>query len=277
MVEWPPSQSRRAVLGALAASLAGLVCDPARAQGLPSEDDIRRDLAAPGVVEIVFRGQGTLERIVENGVWIDEYKRSVTVRRAGDRPGVTVEVIGDVVYRPTGDRFVFQRMRLAGNRLTGLEPPDLAAIDRLIATLKPHDIDTLFSLVVGEYESIRLADDPRWEWHSPKSVSFEVVQIYTTRHMGGAYPGSYVEMTKPGEVFLDRVERIERWRIYRDAEDGPWLRLSASGHRVGTMIPRKGAPSQPAMRLLARRVVTEREFQAMPRATRVPALSPTSR
>lgn len=274
MTASPRSPSRRAVLARLAAAVAGALAGPAWAQTLPSEDDIRRDLTAPGIVEIVFRGQGTLERIAENGVWIDEYKRSVTVRRVGDRPGVTVEVIGDVVYRPSGGRFVFQRMRLAGNRLTGLEPPDVAAIDRLIATLKPHDIDTLFSLVVGEYESIRLADDPRWEWHSPKSVSFEVVQIYTTRHMGGAYPGSYVEQTKPGEVFLDRVERIERWRIYRDSEDGPWLRLAASGHRAGTMIPRKGAPSQPAMRLLSRRVVSEREFQTMPRATRVPALSP---
>lgn len=269
--------SRRTVFAVLAASAVDLVFHPALAQALPSEDDIRRDLAAPGVVEIVFRGKGTLERIVENGVWIDEFKRSVTVRRVGDTPGVTVEVIGDVVYRPTGDRFVFQRMRLAGNRLTGVQPPDVAAIDRLVATLKPHDIDTLFSLVVGEYESIRLADDPRWEWHSTKSVSFEVVQVYTTRHMGGVYPGTPVEMPRPGEVFLDRVERIERWRIYRDAEDGPWLRLSASGHRVGTLIPRKGAPSQPAMRLLSRRVVSEREFQAMPRATRVPPLSPATR
>ena len=273
MTEARPLATRRALLAGSAVGALALLVGPARAQALPSEDDIRRDLAAPGVVDIVFRGKGTLERIAENGVWIDEYKRSVTVRRAGDRPGVVVEVIGDVVYRPTGDRFVFQRMRLAGNRLTGLEPPDVAAIDRLIATLKPHDIDTLAPLIVGEIESIRLADDPRWEWHSPKSVSFEVVQKYTARHPGGAYPGSYVELTKPGEVFLDRVERIERWRIYRDAEDGPWLRLSASGHRSATLIPRKGAPSEPAMRLVSRRVVTEREFQAMPRASRVPLLS----
>ncbi len=274
MIDHPAALTRRAALGRLAGLAAALAAGPAGAQALPSEDDIRRDLAAPGVIEIVFRGRGTVERIVENGVWTDEYKRSVTVRRAGDRPGVTLDVIGDVVYRPAGDRWAFQRMRLAGNVLGGLPPPDRAGIDRLLATLKPHDIDTMFSAMVGEIESIRLADDPRWEWHSPKSVTFEVVQVYTTRHNGGPYVGGILEIPRPGEVFIDRVERLERWRIYRDVEGGPWLRLSASGHRSNTMIPRKNAPSQPAMRLIERKILSERDYAALPRPTRLPPLSP---
>ena len=266
--------SRRDALVLLAAAMVGALTRPASAQALPSEDDIRRDLAAPGVLDIVFRGKGTLERFLENGAFVDEYKRSVTVRRATDRPGITVDVIGDVVYRPTGDRFVFVRMRLAGNTLSGLAPPALADIDRLVATLQPHHIDTMFGVMVGEIETIRLAADPRWEWHSPKSASFEVVQVYRTRHMGAAYLGGDGRRAQPGRVFVDRIERIERWRIYRDAEDGPWLRLSASGHRAGSLIPRKGAASEPAVRLLERVEMSEAEFAAQPRPTRVPTLSP---
>jgi hypothetical protein len=109
--------------------------------------------------------------------------------------------------------------------------------------------------------------------HTPRSVSFDVVSVFTARWTGGAYPGAVMEMPKPGEVFLDRVERIDRWRIYRDADDGPWLRLAAMVHRAGTLLPRKDGPSQPAVRLLARRVVTERDFAALPRPSRVPSLT----
>jgi hypothetical protein len=222
----------------------------------------------------LFRGGGTLERIEENGLLVDEYKRSVTVRRAGERAGTTVDVIGDVVYRVIDGRFVFRRMRLAGNRLEGLPNPMIAEIDALLARLSPLDIDRTAYLMIGEIEKIRLATEPRWEWHSPRSVSFEVVETYTARWVGGAYPGSYVEAPKAGEIFLDRVERTDRWRIYRDTDDGPWLRLVATAHRIGTLIPRKGAPSEPAVRLLGRRVVGEREFAASPRPTRVPSLTP---
>ena len=265
--------TRRSVLIGAAMSIAVATTGPAGALAPPSDDDIRRDLAAPGVIAVVFRGSGTLERVEENGVFFDEYKRSVTVRRNGDRPGIVVEVIGDAVYRVIDGRFVFRRMRLAGNRLEGMTNPTVAEIDALLARLTPFDIDRAAHLMVGEIETIRLADDPRWEWHSARSVSFEVVETYTARWTGGAYPGSFVEPTKPGEIFLDRVERTDRWRLYRDADDGPWLRLAATAHRVGTVIPRKGAPSEPAVRLLARRVVDERSFAASPRPTRVPALT----
>ena len=274
MTKFRPGLTRRSVLFTAATSVAMAATGRAHALTPPSEDDIRRDLAAPGVIEVVFRGRGTLERVEENGVFFDEYKRSVTVRRTGDRPGLVVEVIGDVVYRVVDGRFVFRRMRLAGNRLNGLPNPTVAEIDALLSRLTPLDIDRTAYLMVGEIEKIRLADDPHWEWHSPRSVSFEVVETFTARWTGGAYPGSYVEPTKPGEIFLDRVERIDRWRIYRDADDGPWLRLVATAHRAGAMIPRKGAPSEPAVRLLSRRVVAEREFAALPRPTRVPSLTP---
>lgn len=269
-----PHPTRRSVILAASATVALAIPRPALALDPPSEDDIRRDLAAPGVVDVVFRGRGTLERLFEDGVHIDEFKRSVTVRRSGDRPGVVVEVIGDVVYRLVDGRFVFRRMRLAGNRLQGLPNPTIAEIDALLAHLTPLDIDRRAHLVVGEFEKIRLADDPRWEWHTPRSVSFEVVETFTARWTGGALPGVPPEMPRPGEVFLDRVERIDRWRLYRDADDGPWLRLMATAHPTGTIIPRKGTPSEPAVRLLARRVVDERAFAALPRPTRIPPLTP---
>lgn len=246
---------------------------PAQASDLPTEEQIRKDLAAPGVIEIIIRGKGTLERLEENNAWVDEYYRSVTVRRETDKPGVTVDVKGDAVYRLVNGHFVFRKLRLGGNTYGGIANPTLAEINALVRTLNPPDIDRMFSLMVGEMESIRLAAEPRWEWHSPKSVSFDVVQVYSLVYNGGSYDGISQELPSPGKAFVDRVQRIERWRIYRDSESGPWVRLSASGHRVGTMIPIKGGPSLRAVSLLGRTATTPAAAQSMPRPTRVPLLT----
>lgn len=258
---------------ALSFLTASVVWLPARASDLPTEDQIRKDLAAPGIIEITIRGKGTLERILDNNTWVDEYYRSVTVRRETDKPGVTVDVKGDVVYRLVGDSFVFRKFRLGENTYGGIANPTLGDINALVRTLSPPNIDNMFSLMVGEIESIRLAPVPRWEWHSPKSVSFDVIQVYSHVYNGGSYDGVTQELPTPTKAFVDRVQRIERWRIYRDSESGPWLRLSASGHRVGTMIPVKGGPSVRAVTLLGRSVTTPAAAQSMPRPTRVPLLT----
>lgn len=67
-------------------------------------------LMNPGVVEIIIRGKGAFEKFVENRAAVNEYYRSVTVRRKTEKAGVTVDVLGDVVYRLLGGRWVFRKM-----------------------------------------------------------------------------------------------------------------------------------------------------------------------
>jgi hypothetical protein len=244
----------------------------------PSDDQIRKDLQNPGVIEIIMRGKGSLERFMEAGAYVDEYFRGVTVRRAGDQPGVTVDVKGDAVYRLIGDHYVFRKMRLAGNAYVGLVNPGTAEINALLGRLNPDVVG--FSQAVGEIESLRLAPNPNWEWHKPTSVSFNIVMVYSRVYTGGSYSGQAGEEQPTPRVYkdnaehvlVDKVEHLGRFRLYRDAEGLPWKNLSQTMFSINTLVKDGNGQSVRPMKLLERRPATMNEVRKIGRATRFPAI-----
>jgi len=235
------------------------------AQTPPSPAQIKKDLMNPGVVEIVIRGNGSLEKFVENRAVVNEYYRSVTVRRKTDKPGITVDVIGDVVYRHIGGRWVFRKMRLAGNTYGGIKNPTVSELNRLVATLKPDDVDNSWREFVGEIESIKIYSYPRWEWHTPNSVSFNIVMVHSqVLHSGVSWE----------EVVLARVERIQRWRIYRDGEGQPWkgmTRTKAGGK--GDLMRGENNEQIQMFKILESKNMTRAQSDKMPRPTRVTSIT----
>jgi len=245
------------------------------AQTPPSEAQIKRDLMNPGVIEIIIRGKGSFEKFVENRAVVNEYYRSVTVRRRSDRPGITVDVLGDVVYRLIGGRWVYRKMRLAGNTYGGLANPTIAELNKLVELLEPRDIDNMYTTFVGEIESIKLWSFPNWEWHSPNSVSFNIVVVHSYIHSGGSYTrtemGGQPEQIFSPFVAVDRVERIQRWRIYRDGEKEPWKSMTfTKAGRIGDYIKDGNGNSIEMIKLLGRKKVMDNQVDGLPRPTRVP-------
>ena len=247
----------------------------ALAQAPPSEAQIRRDIMNPGVIAIIMRGQGSFTRFRENGVIVDEYYRSITVRRKTEKPGITVDVIGDAVYRLIGGRWLFRRMRLAGNTYAGIANPTIDELNKLVATLKPNDVDNMSHEIIGEIESIRLLEaNPNWEFHSPTSVSFNVVLVHSYVYRGGAYTQTGSNESAHPKVFVDRVERIMRWRIYRDNEKSPWARMTwTKAGRIGDYMRNENGESVPMMKLLERKIYSAEAADRMPRPSRVPFIS----
>lgn len=226
----------------------------------------------PGVVEIIIRGKGAFEKFVENRAVVNEYYRSVTVRRKTDKPGITVDVLGDVVYRLIGGRWVYRRMRLAGNTYGGIKNPTVAELNKLVETLKPDDVDNMHMNFIGEIESIRLSPFPNWEWHNPNSVSFNVVLIHSWVFSGGSYTGEASQSVYP-DAFVDRVERIQRWRIYRDGEKLPWKGMVwTKAGRIGDYMKNDKGESVPMMKLLERKKFSSAQVDKMPRPTKVPLI-----
>lgn len=74
--------------------------------------------------------------------------------------------------------------------------------------------DYRYNNVVGKVESIGLADDPKHEWHTPNSMSFNIVAVYThkTNEVGGK----------------ERGARSFRIRLYRDNTKAEWKSLNTS-------------------------------------------------
>ncbi len=71
-----------------------------------------------------------------------------------------------------------------------------------------------FNHVIGNVESIGLAAEPKYTWHTQNSVSFNVVAVYTerTKDIGGR----------------QRVARTFEIRLYRDSVKAPWKNLMST-------------------------------------------------
>ena len=71
-----------------------------------------------------------------------------------------------------------------------------------------------FNHVIGKVESLGLSEEPKYEWHTPNSVSFNVTAIYTerTNDVGGR----------------ERVNRTLRIRLYRDNPKADWKNLMST-------------------------------------------------
>src|SRR4051812_3327372 len=54
-----------------------VTCAGAAAQSPPSEAQIKKDVMNPGVIAIIFRGQGSFDKYVSEGAVVNEYYRSI--------------------------------------------------------------------------------------------------------------------------------------------------------------------------------------------------------
>lgn len=242
----------------------------ASAQTPPSEAQIRKDVMNPGVLQIIFRGRGSFEKYVTGGAVVNEYYRSITVRRKTDRPGVTVDVIGDVVYRLIGGRWVYRTMRLSGNQYSGLKNPTAAEINQALAAEEYQGFHGNGAVV--EYESVKLLDAPVWEWHSMKSVSFYVVAVYRAVSQGRRYDNADPSTYKQGFETVERVQEVWRMRIYRQDEKSPWNGASLTVVTELEVPDGKGGKI-PRNKLLERKLYPVEEVRQMARVTRVPSLT----
>ena len=224
------------------------------------------------MIEIIMRGNGSFERFVENHTIVNEYYRSITVRRKTDKPGVTVDVLGDVVYRLIGGRWIYRTMRLAENRYGGIANPKIAEINELLKKAQLSDFIHTAGSVIGEFESLRMSPDPKWEWFTPNSVAFNVIAVFREVYRGGSYQGETRPESHPGFTKVDRVEAIFRIRLYRESENQPWLRMMTTRFGKNTKIRNSNGEMVYPEKLLERTEYPNAEVQHMPHPTKVPLI-----
>ncbi len=179
-----------------------------------------------------------------------------------DKPGITVDILGDVVYRLIGGRWVFRKMRLGGNTYGGIKNPTIAELNKLVEKLTPNDVDNMWRDFIGEIESIKIYSCAKWEWHTPNSVSFNIVIIHS--QLGGSYADAAVE----------RVERIQHRRIYRDSEKDSWKSMTwTKAGRKGDLMRDANDKSIEMFKILESKKSTREQTDKMPRPTKVPLIT----
>ncbi len=184
----------------------------------PTDAQVIKDLTAPRTVKVTLGKPGKIE-------WFSTYKkwawsRHFTSKLKTDEPEVFVIVKGYIVYDTMGGKYVKWRTFTTSNSYEGIPDPTAADVQALISKFGVEQFmgNYYFNRSVGKLESIGLAAEPKFEWHTPNSVSFNVRAVYTerTNDVGGK----------------ERLARTLRIRLYRDTTKGEWLRLLSQDESV---------------------------------------------
>lgn len=205
--------------------------------------------------------------------WSSTYKKYVysiywTAKRKTDQPGVYLTVKGYSSFDIIGGKYVYWRDFVSENSYDGQKPPTLAEINAVMELMGPKELKQ--HLQGGEYESVRLAPDPDWQWHTMNSVSFTAIAVYRIQYSGYRY-GDEPYYTEPtGKSAIDRVETHLRFRLYRDGPTVPWKSVGVSDR-----IP--AADSKYVLRelrkLLSRELIPWVQGGSLPGPTRAPVLT----
>lgn len=184
----------------------------------PSETQIRKDLTGAKTVSVVLGKPGKMEwsRTYKKFVWT----RSFTAKVKSDYPDVFVVVKGYASYDVMGGKYVFTRSFITSNSYDGIPDPTTSEVQILLGKFGPERFigNYDFNHVVGKIESIGLAPEPKFQWHTPNSVSFNVVAVFTkrTNNVGGS----------------ERIARTYEIRLYRDAVKADWKNVDSTPRNV---------------------------------------------
>jgi len=178
------------------------------AHAQPTDAQIKRDISGPKTVSVTLGKPGKRE-------WSTTYKKYMWTRNFEAKvktndPKVFTIVGGYAAYDIVGGRYQYWRTFTSWNRYDGIPNPTDDDVKALIAKFGPQKFlgNYYFNRVEGEIESLALADDPKFEWHTPNSVSFRVTTVYTERinDIGGKK-----RMKRNFEIRLYRPDTSAEW------------------------------------------------------------------
>lgn len=184
----------------------------------PSDAQIKKDLTGAKTVSVTLGKPGKIE-------WSKTYKkfvwtRSFTAKVKTDDPDIFVIVKGYGSYDVMGGRYVFWRSFTTSNSYEGISDPTASDVQTLITKFGAEQFigNYDFNRIIGKIESIGLADEPKFQWHTPNSVSFNVVAVFTkrTNDVGGR----------------ERIARTYEIRLYRDNVKAAWKNLISTARDV---------------------------------------------
>ena len=259
-------KNKKSILGILLTTFAVLIFGAGAAQAQPSVAQLKKVLTSPKTVSVTLGSVNGIE-------WSSTYKkyiwtRNFTAKLKTETPGEILVVKGYVAYDVMGGRYVYWRTFTSGNSYEGKKNPTVAEINQALEKAELRDFN-YNDTVIGEYETMKIAAEPDWEWHTTDSVSFNVVAVFRIEAKGRY--GREAWYTPPSGIkAVDRVEAVLRIRLYRDGAKLPWR-----GVHVSDRIPISPGANRidERIKLLERKEYAEAEFNRMARMSKIPQLA----
>lgn len=178
----------------------------------PTDAQLKKLLSGPKVISSQIHKPG-------KKVWSSSYSKytwdiGFTNRvKDSDNPGLIIVVKGIMSFDIIGGRYVYWRDFIGESSYEGIPNPTEADFQALVKQFGMNEIlGNRAKYVVGEVESIKLAKEPKYEWHTPNSVSFRFTAIYKA------------EIDSTGKYA--RMEVTFVTRLYRDTMKGAWKSVS---------------------------------------------------
>jgi hypothetical protein len=184
------------------------------ANAQPSDAEIIKDLTAPKTVKVTLGKPGKLEFFKTYTKWA--WSRDFQSKLQSDYPDIFVIVKGYIVYDVVAGKYTKWRTFTTSNSYEGLPDPTAGDVKGLIDKFGVEKFmgQYHYNHIVGKLESIDLDPEPKFEWHTPQSVSFNVTAVYTerTNDVGGK----------------QRLARTFRIRLYSPAPKAAWNNLMST-------------------------------------------------
>ena len=261
-------KNNKSIFYILSLAILVLVFSVGESFGQPSDAQIKKAISGPKTVSVTLGSPGTVE-------WSSTYKkyvwsRNFTAKVKTDEPGVFVTVKGYASYDVMGGRYVFWRTFTSANSYTGKKNPTVSEINDALESASLREFDPANS-IIGEFESLKISADPMWEWHTPNSVSFNAVAVFTAIYRGGSYSGEPIHNHPSGMTTVDKIESILRIRLYRIDEKTPWDRVGVKRPQM-SRVKNSTRESIYLEKLLERKDYPNAEVQRMARMSKVPLL-----
>jgi len=179
----------------------------------PSAAQVKKDVSGPRTISVTVLGRGT--RVWSKGyskyVWDVPYSAKVK----SEEPGVNILVEATASYDLAGGRYVYWRSFVGSNIFEGIPNPTESEVASLLNQFGPQKVMMGdFYNAVGGVESVKLAEKPRFEWHTLNSVSFTVIATYRE---------------KIDSTTMRRIAKPFRARLYRDSKTAPWKNILGTG------------------------------------------------
>ncbi len=175
----------------------------------PSDSDVKSRALRDGATKVEFYGTGNVHTTPSETYYI----RSFTATYPTDYSGVTQLVSMEYKYIKSGGSWNFSREFIVEVLYDGIPNPTEDEIMTMINADMKEFLGGSYTDVVGDIESIKMADDPHWMWHSVTSVSVNMEAIYSKK----------MSSTK-----VSRVKQIHTVRLYAEEFKGPWTSMNCS-------------------------------------------------
>lgn len=183
------------------------MCNNSFAQ--PSDAQIKSRVLNHGAKSVEFYGTGK----VHNTLTETYYIRSFVASYATEYPGVTQKVSTEYKYNKNGGSWSFTKEFIVEVVYDGIPNPTEEELLSMINSDKKEFLGGSYTDIVGEVESIKLAQEPHWMWHSVSSVSVDMEAIYSK---------------KMSSTEISKVKQIHTVRLYSDGFKQPWNKFKGS-------------------------------------------------